>query len=304
VTQNWILCGVLTWAVLGCEDPLQAVELVSAPRVLGVRVQVDGDPVRAAPHPGETAQVSLLVAAPELQPVFGFALKVCASEAGALGRARCESEPFAKGHGQVGPEPERPTFSFETPAELDPAGRLSVLGIVCPNGVASADASYCEGPDSGTPLELELELARPGDVNMNPALQAGSIGLDDEPWQDLPEEPWRGLPNVEGDCGGLGIPEVSAGSAHRIQLQLDEADRDGLPAAGDAGPGRESLQLSHFTSAGDLSRAFSSLAPEDSNLLRELSWTAPKKPQLVRLWFVVRDLRGGSDFRERAVCVR
>jgi hypothetical protein len=64
------------------------------------------------------------------------------------------------------------------------------------------------------------------------------------------------------------------------------------------------LQLSHFTTAGDLSRAFESIAWDSAELQRQVSWTAPKAPGLVRFWLVLRDFRGGSAFTERAACVQ
>jgi hypothetical protein len=46
---------------------------------------------------------------------------------------------------------------------------------------------------------------------------------------------------------------------------------------------------------------------DGAEISTEVEWTAPDSDAstglLVRFWFVVRDLRGGSDFIERAVCV-
>ena len=69
-------------------------------------------------------------------------------------------------------------------------------------------------------------------------------------------------------------------------------------------PSRESLQLSHFTTAGELSRAFDSVPWDSEELERQVSWTAPKQPGLVRFWLVLRDFRGGGAFIERAACVQ
>ena len=87
-------------------------------------------------------------------------------------------------------------------------------------------------------------------------------------------------------------------------MALDESDRDPVPHPAELDPLRESLQLSHFATAGDLDRAFETVAWDSGELVRRSAWTAPKRAGLVRFWLVLRDFRGGSDFVERAVCVR
>src|SRR5213075_778337 len=140
--------------------------------------------------------------------------------------------------------------------------------------------------EAGTPVALELELARDGDVNQNPELEPERIAFDADVWPELPA--------VAGDCAGLGFVEVAAGSKHVISLTLDESDRDPLPRSSKLDPSRESLQLSHFTTAGDLARAFEAIAWDSDALDRHVRWTAPKEPGLVRFWLVLRDFRGGG----------
>jgi len=290
-----MLMAVGSWlATLGCDEPLKSVELVAEPRVLGGRVEVADDPARAAPAPGETATASFLLATPELQMPVGFAFAVCSAEPQRGARPACAAAPFtqiASENGQL----DTPAVTFDVPAELDPAGRLALLGIICPDGSPSADGTACDGRDPGTPVALELELAREGDVNSNPELPVEGIAFD--------ADPWPALAAVDGDCSGLGFVEVAAGSKHVVSVALDESDRDRLPRPSKLDPSRESLQLSHFATAGDLSRAFETIAWDSDELLRQVTWTAPKQPGLVRFWLVLRDFRGGGAFTERAVCV-
>jgi hypothetical protein len=284
-----------SWLTLGCDESLKSVELVAAPRVLGARVEVLGDAARAAPAPGETATVSFLVAAPELSPSLGFALAACSSAPREGGRSGCAAAPFA----QVSSEnaaAATASLSFDVPADLDPSLRITVLGIICPDGSPNADGSSCDGADPGTPVTLELELAHADDVNSNPELEADSIGFDGDVWTDLPP--------LDGDCTGLGFPEVAVKTQHSITVALDASDRDPLPHPDALDAKRESLQLSHFATAGDLTRAFETIAWDSDQLSRKVSWTAPKEPGLVRFWLVLRDFRGGSAFVERAACVQ
>lgn len=286
---------LVAWLTCGCDEPLKSVELVAEPRVLGARVEVAGDPARAAPAPGETATISILVAAPDLQPSLGFALAVCAAAPRRGGRAACTDPPFAVVSSADG-QADSASIGFEVPADLDPSGRLTLLGIICPAGSPSADGASCDGDSAGTQVQLELELAHDGDVNANPELEADGIAFDDEMWPDQAA--------VDGDCAGRGFVEVPVGSEHRIAVQLDESDRDPLPRASKLDPARESLQLAHFTTAGDLSRAFDTIAWDSDELSREVTWTAPQEPGLTRFWIVLRDFRGGSAFVARSACVQ
>jgi hypothetical protein len=70
---------------------------------------------------------------------------------------------------------------------------------------------------------------------------------------------------------------------------------------------REELRLAHFSTDGGFTRAFSALAADDPEHVADVSWeapsTAPVGGQLARFWFVLRDLRGGSSFTSRALCI-
>lgn len=283
------------WLALGCDDPLKPVDLVAEPRVLGGRVEVDGEPGRAAPAPGELATASFLLASPQLSQSLGFAFAVCPAVARRGTRSDCASAPFADVFSANGDSP-TPSIGFEVPADLDPSGRLAVLGIICPDGTPSADGKTCDGADPGTPIALELDLARDDDVNLNPELLPEDITFDGETWPELAA--------VDGDCAGQGFAEVAVGSKHVLGIVLDDADRDPLLHPSKLDPTRESLQLSHFTTAGELEHAFQSIAWDSEQLAREVQWSAPKEPGLVRFWLVVRDFRGGGAFTERAVCVQ
>src|SRR5690349_5215120 len=109
------------WLSLGCDDPLKSVELIAEPRVLGGRVEVDGDPKRAAPAPGELATASFLLAAPELSTSLGFAFAVCPSVARRSTRPDCASPPFADVLSANG-DSDVPSITFQVPDDLDSSG--------------------------------------------------------------------------------------------------------------------------------------------------------------------------------------
>jgi hypothetical protein len=292
---NKTLTLMLGFWLCGCDEPLKTVELVAEPRVLGARVEVQGDPGRAAPAPGESASVRLLVAAPELEPALGFALAACPAAPRNATRGACAGPVFARvlSARAAGATPE---LDFQVPSELDPQGRILVQGLVCPEASPSSDGRSCEGGGGSIGLQLELELERSDDVNSNPELEADSITFDEQPWPELPL--------VAGDCTGRGFPEVAPASTHRVGVALDQSDRDALPRPSDLDPAREDLQLSHFVSGGDITRAFETIAWNSQDLQRQVEWQAPREPGLFRIWFVLRDFRGGGAFTARAMCVK
>jgi hypothetical protein len=293
---------LLALALAGCDDPLKPTELVEEPRVLAARVEVDGAPERAAPYPGERARVRFLVAAPELEPPLGYALVACRAAPSNVGLAACAEPVFAE-RALLDPEPVAPELEFELPqpAAADETPRLLVKGVICPHGsprVTESPTTCVSGADA-LPVTLELDLATELEANLNPSFAEAELLLDGEPFP---------APAValDTDCAGLGLVEVPAASAHRFVVGFPESARDPLLQSSDFATARESLLLSHFVSAGELDRAFSPIPAASAEIRAEVDWVAPDAGalgRLVRFWFVIRDLRGGSDFAERALCV-
>jgi hypothetical protein len=141
-------------------------------------------------------------------------------------------------------------------------------------------------------VSLDFVLGTEALVNTNPTIDPEAFELD-------------GAPIAEGlDCATL--PSVARSSSHEFELRLGESDRDAIDRESSAEPPKEELQVSHFTTAGKLERAFTVFEASDTNLVARVSWKAPSEvPQdgFARIFFVVRDLRGGSDWIERAVCI-
>lgn len=293
---------VLAW---GCDDPLKEVELVDAPRPLAARVEVEGEPGRAAPLPGERASVRFLLAAPDPALLIGFRLGACVARENNLGVPGCAGPAFAMNE-RLEPAAVEPLLEFEVPRDIDALAtpRLAVLGAVCAGGAPEGpfDDARCSDELAGDSVSLELELARPDDVNRNPELAAEPLSFDGEPWPEL-EAPPEGEP-----CAGFGLVEPRAGSGeHAVGIAVREDARDPVPRAIDSDPEREELRITHVSTDGGFARPFSSLAADDPENQVVVPWVAPpsaeQSGQLVRLWFVVRDLRGGSAWTSRALCV-
>jgi hypothetical protein len=159
--------------------------------------------------------------------------------------------------------------------------------------------STCASGDQTLAVTLEVDLATSAEANRNPSFDSAELSIDGEPLGPPPA-----LPSA---CAGAGLREVAAGSVHRFELRFPESARDPLVGSDDTEVAVESLLLSHFASSGELERAFSPIPTEAATISTNIEWIAPGDPgasgRLARFWFVIRDLRGGSDFVERALCV-
>jgi hypothetical protein len=146
-------------------------------------------------------------------------------------------------------------------------------------------------------VTFQFDLETTSFANKNPAIGETALTFD--------AAPWTRLGNVN-DCGPE-MPSVRAGSGdHVLEITMEEDDREPLKREIDTDPDRESLLFSHFTTAGKLEHAYSAIEATESELRVRVNWKAPdavESPRLVRMFFVVRDLRGGADLAERALCV-
>ena len=239
-----------------CDDALTRVDLVANLRVLGARVEVDGEPERASPAPGETAAVRWLVADRRPEPPLGWAFSVCAAAPPGGSLPSCAGEPFATATNDV-PAAGEPRIDFVVPDDVS-SGALAVFGVVCPDSEPSVEAGAfdCRGP-GGRLVSLDFVLESAGVTNTNPDIDPEALTLDGA---SIPE----GL-----DCATL--PTVGRSSSHTLSLALRETDRDAVEQMTSVDPPKEELQVSHFTTAGSLERAFTVFDASDEDLRASVS---------------------------------
>ncbi len=286
VKWSGALCAALGLSAIACGDPVKEVDVIAETRVLGARVEVEGEPERASPSPGEAATVRWFVVAPDVEPALGWALSVCDATSGDSGLPDCAAEPFAVASADE-PAVGAPSVDFVVPEETT-SPSLAVKGVICPD----VGAKDCNG-DVGTNVSFDFELVGLGSetetVNTNPSL--GTLSFDGVEWSDST------------DCAEL--PQVAPKSTHRITIPLDEQDRDAVVPEFDVDPNRETLQLSHFTDHGTFEAAFTVIEADSSELVTTAVWKAPSKAPAggtARIFIVVRDDRGGTDWVTRTVC--
>lgn len=276
--------------IAGCGPTFDPASLINTTRVLGARVTVEGAPDRASPLPGETADVTWLVTAPDAVPPLGWAFNVCAT----LG---CESGVIAQFEGTDSP----PHLAIPVPSldVLGTATSVIVSGEICdrldstPTFDSQSGVPGCSG-GGGTTVSLVVALQRGDEANHNPIADR-AFTLDGQPW-----------PAGDDPCSTG--PRVSAGTKdHVIGVIAEGTDREPFTATvgGVATPSRESLQISQFTTAGKLASQFSFVEATDTSAetALDVAWEAPASAQAVTFTFVTRDNRGGTDWTTRAACV-
>jgi len=287
----------------GCGDPLKKPQLIEDTRVIGARTEVQGDPSRAWPRPGEAASVRWLVAYPGDPVPVSWAFQVCPAEDVAFGVPKCDSPPFESVR-QLNPSVDEPRVDLVVPPELAGGNvdELAVLGVVCTSGTPtladSLEKSGCSG-GAGQRVSFTFGVQLGETTNRNPDLADATFELDAAEW--LPAE---GLGTSCSEAGQ--VPQVDAGSDHVLAFEIAESDREPLEVEYDFDETSEAIQISQFSTGGDLDRAYSVVEGDLPNRV-EVGWTAPREVasdgQVVRFYFVARDPRGGADWAVRTLCV-
>lgn len=307
--KNTLFLGMLGGLLIaGCGPTFDPASLIASTRVVGARIEVQGAPDRAAPIPGETADVTWLVTSPDATPPLGWTFAVCAPGA-AKSSPACLQAPLVRFDGTTTP----PRISIPVPsaALLGASTSLNIYGGICvgtdavPHFDAQTGLASCADGGRGTTVSLEMPLQLGADANHNPIADR-AFTLDGATWPALAT---TDDPCVQG-------PRVSAGTKnHVIGNTTDGSDRElytvvmGDPPV--ATPTRESLQISQFTTAGKLKSQFSFVEASDDNATTtvDVTWDAPEPAEVpaageaVTFTFFVRDERGGAAWATRAACV-
>ncbi len=288
------------WALLlcvSCGDPLHPPQRIEKNRVLGAQVVVPGQEPRATPSPGEPVAVSFWMADPGTPAALTYALAVCQRDDTLTGIPGCSGGVIARSSGNGDP-----ALDFTLPADLPPGDRLLVLGVVCANasGVIGdvitgfPNALGCAGEGAQTSRVMFDVFLSPEHDNNNPTLADETIRLDSADWSaTLPTD-------VTAPCAGTSPTVGADGAVHQIRVGVSADDRES------DGTRSELNELASFSTAGELSRAFSFIEADSDATEVTLEWkaprTAPAGGRNVRFFFVLRDGRGGADYSERTLC--
>lgn len=288
----------LTLLLLGCGDPLVDPQTVVGLRILGARVNVEGEVQRANVLPGETATIEWLVVAEQQRKYEGIALW-CKAKPSAFGVPPCQ-KPFDS-QTFDGTSDSPATLTFTIPESHDDQDEwVTVVGL-CERGQPTWDGREqrfaCSKGEA-----LSAVYVGGASPNQNPSLQDDVLTIDGMRW--LPPSA-----DEELKCGGDDIPSISASDEVKIRLQVRGGDRETLEATEFALATRETLTYSHAADWPGLARAYSVVEGDAMDEIVEVTFQNEgdldgSRGRLVRFALVVRDGRGGGDWIERWFCLR
>jgi hypothetical protein len=278
--KTWILAH-LAVAALGCEDPLKPAERIDEPRILGVRVSNERS--EASLVPGEPAQAEVLVAGPDGPQPARVAYRFCEAASSERGVPYCAGAAFAEGTADLADGP----VAVDVPAELGTGLRLALLGAACSRGEPALGdtplSSACS--DGAEPLRFSFDAWTLGDTpRLNPDLSGLGVTLGGNSAALVGAD-------VAPVCDDATLT-LEAGRKHRLEVELGAAAQTG-----------KELQLSHFSTRGELTRQFSFVSDKQPPHVA-LTWQAPREAGPVKQYLVVRDGLGGVSWVTWNVCVR
>jgi hypothetical protein len=305
--------GTLVFCTSACGDPLVPPELVQGNRVLGARVEAGTDSGRASVAPTQAATLRWFLVSPDGPPTMSWAVNLCVAEPVSRGLPICAAPSFLR-LASENASSEEPRVEFTMPDEqsLRGAAQVTANGVFCSSGSPLLGSVDTDPTDARCPLASEepllatMGISVAGDAagNKNPSFQAVQISLDRSNWPvwvdpNPPDSACSTLPET--------VPRVKVGSGtHEISLMFADDLSEPIPTVSAHSASHETIQLSHFVTAGDLARAFSNVDFSTVPARVSVTWNAPARAptdgQLVRFYFVLRDGRGGVDWSIRAVC--
>ncbi|MEM9068017.1 MAG: hypothetical protein AAGE52_05900 [Myxococcota bacterium] len=302
--------------LLGCSDELDPTSLLNQPRVLGAFASVEGDEERTNPRPGETVVVDWLLAFPEARLPATYALIACEPADISIGVDFCQSEELLTLAIQVDPTSDAPRIVVEVPEDYT-NDRILVQGAICMGGVVNQDVDF----ETSTMLEICRDNVGEGQLVSliqlvdqtgrfeNRAPGIAELRFGGEVWTaPVPDD-------VTAGCDGLDLPTVSVdGDDVPIVIRMEEGSRETfIDLEGDPlmeVDAIESLQNSILITAGELERTFTFIEGDDvetevdyTPIQSDDEFDVPPGGRVVKFLVVMRDLRGGLDFEQRALCV-
>ena len=113
------------------------------------------------------------------------------------------------------------------------------------------------------------------------------------------------------EAAAVGVPvaldsiQIGQGVTLRASWPAEDSERYAYfdPGSQTVVTRRESMQLAWYASAGSFAATSTGRSENDAETSVTNQWTAPQVPGLVHLWLVLRDSRGGVDYRDYVLTV-
>lgn len=323
--------------VAACSESFLPASAVLNVRVVGALVEVEGEPGRANPSPGDTVQVSNIVIdrghppsaeGASLSPApLQWSLIPCIPEPTVLALPICRNMIPCDGCEATPPADPLafPIVRFQVPSseELDAAEATTVQlqGAICADGApAGLDAIIafvtgetdvldpCEDPNNegrfiSVPILIQDE-DDPNDPNLNPVI--ADLTLNGEPW---PPPFDQGVPRDFPDSGCAAFVDDPSAVPHAGDpvsiIQLTATPDSFQQFEVDEIFETEEMQVSWLGDSGAFEFSFSFIT--DPARSATIQWAPPNFANLggtlVRFNFLMRDGRGGLAWLDRGLCV-
>lgn len=219
------------------------------------------------PRPAGEAGAVASICSREAQPLAGEAMRVT----GRVPADACTLFGPQVRSGNFRPRDADATGGYYQPVRVEAAGALgfALQRITC--------------APANVPLEVARELQGSYQANQHPRIAALDV------------------------AGAVDPVAVAAGETVQVAVSWDPAAAESFvaidPAAQQVVSRREAIRVSWLSNAGSFEREHSGRAEADLATDTDNRWTAPGEPGTAWLWAVLRDSRGGVDWRGVAVTV-
>ncbi len=167
-----------------CSSDLTPGVALTRLRLLGVRLEVEAEPERASPAPGERVRVRPRLVAPRAMPPYGYLILACARRPIPTGADACAAPPFflASGFHEAA---EGLEVAFDVPADSDPSRGLLLAGAFCERGELDiADGAPGSPVEANGPSPADAEAVAAADVLGN--IRCRSVGEAESPEAPAP----------------------------------------------------------------------------------------------------------------------
>ncbi|MCA9582692.1 MAG: hypothetical protein KC416_12915, partial [Myxococcales bacterium] len=255
---------LLALLAIGCLEDFDSATIISKNRVLGARIGVVGDEGRASPKAGEEVAIEWLVVDEEAPRRLSWAFLACAQGPTDSGQFYCIAEPFFV---EIEPAPGNaaPALRFQVPPDID---RILVRGIICAEGTPDLDlealSARCAGGDAmESSVILSVDVQEEGDTpNQNPSITGTTFKFATDEWDAVPA-------GTAVDCQTPPdeVPTAPRSKTDALIEIIPAAEPEEYTVPGTNGVGTrtvtEDLFFSHYVTAGEMDRQYSTIDPDD-----------------------------------------
>ncbi len=281
--------------MLGCADSFEPASLVDNLRPVAALVEVEDEPERANPNPGEVIRVTQHVIDAGPKPAIEWRFVACVPAFTVITPPVCGRliEPCENCVNEDGPRAVDPVIRFQVPSqeELGSETEVVVQGAICQGDIASeqrllellaegveepnpcANPKSAENPegDEGRLISVRIPLEQYDPPNLQPVIASLQIGCNDQSTGCTVPDRWLDLPDSAPRTGCLKaikelepaeravkcIPDTVGVANIRLSVTAESLQNFQIEDDGDTLTLQEEIQISWLADGGTFERSFS-----------------------------------------------